>query len=128
MEEQIKVEKAGWNLAEHFISQLAGLIQGASRYYIECDYIKAFAHMRAARMLINPNLSAEEKTALLDLERKFVESLKQTIAKGFEQTEKIALAKVQVFLLYGEYSDKVMDLLKKYGFLVPPKEDKTKLN
>lgn len=122
-----EVEKVGWNLAVHILQEIGMLLQGASTNYIGNNYIKAFSYLRAIRMRI-PELSKDERIILIDLENKYAKLSYMAQGKGFTYTEKSNEANYEIFKLYSTYNDLVVGYLKQYGYLIPPKEDKTNLN
>jgi hypothetical protein len=129
MEElEIKPEQVGWNLAQFIVLQLSELLHGASTNYISGNYIKAFSYLRALRLRITPVLSIDERTNSIKKEKEIFQNISIAISKGFISTEQNQTARERVFILYGDYNDFLMDLLKKYNFYVPTKEDRTNLN
>ena len=123
-----EIKEVGWNLAQHIIFELSERLGGANESYIAGNYPKAFNNMKAVRMRITPSLSKEQKADLTIKENQFARQYALSVSKGFGHTEKQALALSKVYILYGEYNDLVMECLKQYGYLIPPKEDKTNLN
>ena len=123
-----KIEQAGWNLAQHIIIELSKSLNGATENYISGHYSKAFSFLRGVRMRISPSLTPDEKDSLIKKEKELFKYTNSAKTDSFNSTSEQKIAFAKVFLLYGEYNDLIMDNLKRYGFLIPPKEDKTKLN
>lgn len=125
MEENVQV---GWNLAQSLLQEIASLLEGASRAYIAGNYPNAFNHLRAVRMRISPSLKKEEHKEMTEKESGFAKWYGQSISTGFSQTKMQSFSAFKVFQIYGQYNDLLMQALGKYGYLIPPKEDKTNLN
>ena len=126
--EKIKTEQVAWNLAEHLIWEISNLLQNASNNSISGGYNKSFYNLRAIRLRITPYLDEEEKADMIRLEKRLFLALSRSTSSSFSSTEDNKNARIEVFEKYGEYNDSIMYALKRYGFLVPEKEDKTKLN
>ena len=109
------------------INEITYALQGASRYYIAGNPAKALYYLQTVRMRISANLDEEENNELRKIEKKFMEDIRKASYRGFEQTEKQKEYFVQVCITYTYYNDLVMKYLKKYGYLIPPKEDNTRL-
>lgn len=128
MDEAKKFE-SGWNLASAIIIELSRLLQSASSCYVNGNIGKAFYYLRAVRMRISSNLEKEEKGKLTEKEGELYENINLSKTHGFSNpSEKTIKARRKVFELYGEYNDLLMDYLKQYGYLIPAKKDRTKMN
>ena len=120
-------EKVGWNLAQGILQEISNLLQGASRNYIDSNYIKAFSYLRAVRMRV-PELKEDELKIAIDKENQFAMLSYQAQGKGFTYSKNATEASLLIYRLYGKYNDLILGYLKKYGYLIPPKEDRTNLN
>lgn len=120
-------EKVSWNLSQGIINEISYLLQGASRYYISGNISKALFYLQSVRMRISSNLTKEEIEGLREIEKEFMININKTITKGFEKTDKQREGFVNVCITYTKYNDLVMSYLGKYGYLIPPKEDNTRL-
>lgn len=123
--EETSTEIVSWNLSQGIINEISYLLQHASQYYISGNPPKALYYLQSVRMRISPNLSEEEIKELRKLENEFMISIQKSVTRGFEKTDGQKEAYVNVCAKYTIYNDKVMNALKKYGYLIPPKEDKT---
>jgi hypothetical protein len=54
-----------------------------------------------------------------------MENIRKASYRGFEQTEEQKGYFTKVCIVYTFYNDLIMSCLKKYGYLIPPKEDRT---
>jgi hypothetical protein len=125
--EENTTEKVSWNLSMGIINEITYALQGASRYYIAGNPAKALYYLQTVRMRISANLDEEENNKLRLIEKDFMENIRKSSYRGFEQTEKQRQSFVKVCIIYTYYNDLIMSYLKKYGYLIPPKEDNTRL-
>lgn len=129
MSDEPRVEESSWNLAQWLIMELADLLKRANNFYIKRQFKEAFFCMHAIRYRISANLLEEEMQQLQSLEEQInKEIILSKPADGFNNfTQENYAAINRLTKLYGTYNDNIMKSLKKYGYLIPPKEDKTNL-
>ena len=123
--EQEKIEESGWNLAQHIIREISLLLYKASQSFVAANFNVAMQNLQAIRLRIAPNLESKELKTLEYIEIKFLKQLPKTRATGFNTGD--PKATTETYKLYKEYNDVLMGYLKKYGYLIPPKKDKTRL-
>ena len=119
------VETVGWNLSQGIINEITYLLQGATRYYIAGNIPKALYYLQGVRMRISPHLDEKEMGEMRRIEKDFMANIHKASTKGFARTDNQKGAYVSVCIIYTLYNDLLMGHLKKYGYLIPKKEDRT---
>jgi len=122
-------DEVSWNLSQLFINEIGNLLNEASRNYVNRNYSKSFDDLKAVSMRVVAYLNEEEIEKLDKLEKNFYKNSNNTIKNGFEKpTIKILKAlKLQLYY-YTEYNNCLLKLLRKYGLLIPLKEDTTEMS
>jgi len=130
-------KKVAWNLSEGLIRQIDLLLQASSVNYVGGKFATFFENLKAVRMKIIQSLTPGERQQFKTLETEtysyldVLASLRDPRA-GFENPAKIRAwyieSKPKLILALDKYNDLLMDTLDKYGYLIPPKEDKTKMS
>jgi hypothetical protein len=111
--------QASWNLAQHIILEISGHLSNAGRNFLLGKLNKYFWYMNLIKRRIIPFMNPEER---MDLK------LKEDKLKELEPKWSVRPISVPEFsTLLEEYDCSIMDLLRKYGLLVPPKKDHTTL-
>jgi len=92
-----------------------------------------FRNLKGIKMIIIANLSKEEREKFKKKEEALSSVLSGiTMAKtGFDLSKQIEFTKKngkEITQNLEDYSEAIMDTLKKYGYLIPAKETKTNLN
>lgn len=126
-----KTEQASWNLSQAMINELANLLSAASYHFVRGRYGQSLIHLEAVRMRLAATITNDERQEFRDLEKTLHTLLNQeTSIHPFEQesifkwnTESLP----KIHELLDIYNEKLMLCLKKYGLLIPPKEDKTRM-
>lgn len=129
IEGSAEIEKqVGWNLASGIIQEINHHLQNASNNYVKGQYGKAFDFLKAVAMRICSNLEEDELKELQELENKL--HLLRLSAKdktGFKVPLKSKQASYELWKSLDQYNFKLMVYLKKYGYLIPPKKDKSQM-
>ena len=128
-------EEVAWNLSQAIIDQIGLLISSFVKNYKVYDYEKAFRDMKSIRLIIVANLNTNERTDTKSKEKSLDFLLSQrsfaSNKDGFDNTKQIEFSKKNgkdLIKNLDDYVELLMDLLKKYGYLIPVKEDKKNLN
>lgn len=126
-----KVELSSWNLSMAIITELAGLLSNASGSFVRRDYETTLQNLEAIRLRLAANINNEEREDFMEIEIKLhklfgikvsIDPLSREASKNWF-TEHVP----KIHKLLDEYNWKIMIALKKYGLLIPPKVDKTKM-
>ena len=125
-----KKNKVSWNLAEQLIQELGDLLKEASYYYTRKDFDRAFGILQAIRMRIVDRLTDDELDKLVCKETQLYLLGKQKTKKGdFQQpTTKSIESAYQFWKGLDEYNTILLRVMRKYGYLMGSKTDKTVLN
>lgn len=138
--------QVSWNSAQFLISEISNLRSRANTFRLQRDYGNAFECLRCVKATTIQSFSKEEREQLRKKEMEFSECLqfqKMVRPKGFgsdltfpgeveqDKTGKMKaemLRKIKnIIPLYEEYNELLADLLEKYGYLIPVKEDASKM-
>ncbi|MBS3099354.1 hypothetical protein J4462_04020 [Candidatus Pacearchaeota archaeon] len=114
-----------WNLSQALIISISQLLDRASRLFLAGDLINSFWSYREAKFQMIPSLNEEERTNMNNLEDQFLIKRKRTRLMTKEEYKRRLNQASQI---YETYRVNLMDLLKKYGFYISPKKDKTSIN
>ena len=103
--------------------QISILLTNADTGFVAGSLGIGMRNLKAVRLKISSNLDEKERKELDEEEQKFWKSFNITKTKGFDvpSTKNLAGA----YDKYSEYNDLLMKYLKKYGFMIPNKTDKT---
>lgn len=71
--------------------------------------------MKAVKFRFIQSLDTDERTGLKKLEKNFVKGIKEN-KKGY------------MAYIYEEYTEKIMDHLESYGYLIPKKKDSKRIS
>ncbi len=119
--------QAGWNLGQHLIDDIGELLHSARISFVNGNIQKYYWDFYMVRKTVEPFMS----------EKELVEGIKQEIeieniigvcnSKPVTTEDKIKVIEVRkkLNILLKKYDGSVMSYLRKYGFLVPPKKDRT---
>jgi len=140
MENQTKkTEEASWNLSQHLINEIAGLLKSAS-YLISGNDTRedallriqgCFKSLRAIRFRMVSYLTTEEVKSFRSKEDNFDKLIIPPCvntgfgSKEYDKWELKSLKELPKEI--DQYNQSIMNALKKYGLLIPPKEDRTKM-
>jgi len=131
MVENTEKEQASWNLSQAIITELAGLLQSASRCFVAGLYNKALVNLEAIRMRIAYYLSPEERKEFREMEQEshlILNKKKALHDFDMESRRKWLLeSQPKIHVLLDKYNEKIMFCLKQSGLLIPQKEDKTRM-
>lgn len=139
--------QVSWNSAQFLIMEISTLRANANQYCLKGDYIKAFECLRAVKRSTIQSFKSNDRLLLKAKEKEFEECLRfQKLVKpqGFsrelnfpkgineEETRKLKrelLKKINnIVPLYEDYSELLSDLLEKCGYLIPAKQDASKMS
>lgn len=107
-----QVDQVEWNLSSALITEIQSLLSISSRLYLSGNLKKAFWSLKAVKLRFIQSLETKEREELKEIEKKFNES---------KDTNKTAY-------VYDVYTEKIMDLLQAYGYLIPLKKDHTRIS
>lgn len=121
-----KDEKVGWNLAQSIIQEIGDLLASASRCYVRVDFDGMMKNLIAIRLRLV--LKEDEIEKLQNIEKGFWVAYNKSTTNQFKNITKEQIKALnESHTKAKQYSDILMALLKEYGYLIPPKEDTTKL-
>lgn len=127
---------------------MSNLRASANSHCLKGDYAKAFECLRAVKRSVIQSFRKQEREALKQKEKEFEECLsirnfikpigfsnQLNFPKEFfkeeskvENVKKEILNKIKnIVPLYEQYNEMLSDLLEKYGYLIPIKEDASKM-
>ena len=111
-------QKVGWNINSAHSQFISGLLIKANRLHLEGLFHDWYWHLSALRDNINHELNKEERDELSNMER--------DIDRSSEHSTRTRLRsdKIKYHNNIRQYEWKILDLMKKLGYL-PSKEDKT---
>ncbi|MGA2130632.1 MAG: hypothetical protein ABSG05_03425 [Candidatus Pacearchaeota archaeon] len=126
-------QEVAWNLSQAIIEQIAIILNAATNNYIRYNFETCFRNLKAIRMIIVANLKQDEREKFVEKEKELNNTfgLQVTTYSGFNLSKKVEFSKnygSELIKNLDSYSELLMDTLKKYGYLIPPKEDKKNLN
>jgi len=112
--------EASWHLAPHLINFFGNHLTLSGSNFLAGRLDKYFWHLNLIKRRLMPFLKEDEQIEIRILDKEL---------KTLEPMWKIKPMKVNVEFSnkLEEYDSMIMKFLKKYGFLVPPKEDRTQL-
>ncbi|HEC37461.1 hypothetical protein LCGC14_0476660 [marine sediment metagenome] len=108
-------DQVEWNLSSAVIGQIQSLLEISSRAYLNGNLSKAFWCLKASKFRFIQSLNPKERKSLRNMEMKFMKAMKQR-------------KKSMMAYLYEEYTEKLMDYLEAYGYLIPKKKDSTRIS
>lgn len=123
MEEE-RIEEPILNLSQHIINEIAELLSEANKSFVRSDFNNAMQNLQAVRLRISQNLQKKELEELESIANQFMERLPKTKAVGFNTADPKAVA--EVYGLYKEYNDLIMNHLKKQSLLIPTSKKQRK--
>ena len=112
--------QASFNLAQHFIFTIAGYLTEGGTHFLNGRLDKYFWSLVLVKRRIYAFLEPDEKLGIDALEREIKGEIPKLIIKTSYSEPKI-VEKLE------NYDAMIMEYLRKYGLLVPPKRDRTKL-
>jgi len=128
LEEIEKPQEVSWNLSMILIAEIGNLLNHASNNYVKRNYGKAFDYLKAVKMRVVAYLSKDEINKLSDMEDKAYKYIEFSKPKGFNPIgESYYENTFKLWKLLDEYNTFLFSLLRKYGLLIPMKEDTSKL-
>lgn len=128
MIEDNRTEEVSWNLSQILISEIGNLLNNASHNYVKRNYAKTFDYLKAVKMRIVAYLSEAEIKNLCILEEKAYKYMEVRKPHGFKPiTPEQSKNNFLLWKLLDEYNTTLFILLRKYGLLIPMKEDTSKL-
>ena len=124
-----KEQKVSWNLAEALIQELGDLLKEASKNYIRNDFDKSFGILKAIRMRVVDRLKDEELEMFIGMENQMYLLSKQKKAKGDfgVQSRENLESSYRFWRMLDDYNNKLLRTMRKYGYLMESKGDRTKL-
>lgn len=126
-------QEVAWNLSQAIIDEIALRLSHAVNDYIHYDFESCFRNLKAIKMIVIANLDDEEREEFLGMEIELGKLLggMSNVKSGFQIHKQLKFSKengTSILQKLDEYSEFLMDTLKDYGYLIPPKEDKRNLN
>lgn len=130
MEKSDNKEKVSWNLAEALIEELGDLLKQASRNYVQNNFDKVFSILKAIRMRIVDRLTDEELKMFIDMEDNlYILSNKKKQTGDFGKPNKETIESGYKFWkTLDNYNNTLLKTMRKYGYLIGAKQDKTQLS
>lgn len=138
--------EVAWNSAQFLIQEVSRLRHEANIYYQRKDFLNAFESLKAVKLSVIQSLQPEERTKLKNKEQEFYEArncFKISRPIGFQTRLNIPkefLGEKQVearnkFLekvssiprIFEDYSEMLSDMLERAGYLIPVKQDASKM-
>jgi len=104
-----------WNLSSAVIGEIQTLLGISNRSYLNGNLSKAFWCLKAVKFRFIQSLNTEERNGLKKLEKSFMLGIKER-KKGY------------MAYIYEGYTEKIMDLLELYGYLIPKKKDSKRIS
>lgn len=126
-----QVKEVSWNLSEAIIREIAEHLSKANSYHIQHIYDKQFDCLHSVKMRIIQRLDMYEINVLDNMEDIIYFNIHLINKKksGFERDSEIHISnKYQLWKNVEKYNNLIMSALKKYGYDIPSKEDKTMMN
>lgn len=124
-----KEQKVSWNLSESLIQEIGDLLKEASRTYIQNHFDKTFSILKAVRMRIIDRLKDDELKIFVDMENKMylLSKLKNNREDFGAQSLENLKYSYEFWKLLDDYNNMLLKTMRKYGYLIQAKEDKTRL-
>ncbi len=127
------VKKVSWNVSQGIINEIAHRRSYANTFFVNGDIKKAFNTLISIKQSVIQSFSAEQRTSLEEIEKKFNRCsgfLSRASSNSFnkEIRESFQLAKSLATKIYSKYNDALMDLLNSYGYLIGEQTDSSKMN
>ena len=125
MEEQTeeKPKEVGWNLAHYIVEGISQLLFQSAQANAHNNFSDSMSHLKSIRFVISADLTADELKDLDTTEGEFFVSWSKSKPRGFNEVDHVELGKA--YMLHKKYSDLLMVVLKKYGYYIPIKKDKS---
>lgn len=120
------VGEVAWNLASMITLQIGGLLSNADQFFVNRSFGNAMSNLKAVRLKISSNISVKEMNELDKKEGNFWFSFNRSKIKTSDNHD-LKKFRSNSYVLYCQYNDLLMGYLKKYGFLIPNKKDKTNM-
>lgn len=108
--------KAGWNLAEPMIFDIANRLRTARDNLLSGNLETYYWNLETIMRMMYGFISEEDRREVFEQELKIQKYIPLTLYK-----------KSEFSMLVKKYDNLVMVILHKYKFLIPPKADKTRL-
>ena len=126
-QEQIQTEeqafKASWNLAQQLINNIGELLSASALENAKNEFAQSMSYLKSIRFLIVADLTLNEISALDKIEYGFFLAWTKSRPSGFNETDPKEI--MVAYKLHKEYANLLMVALKHYGYLIPPKKDKS---
>ena len=105
-------DKVSWNISQGLLIDISNTLAHANNYYLRGNTSKWFYYLKAVKMRVIQSLKPDERKEFSSKESKITNSnpLKDNVS-----------------LLIEEYNELLMDKLNKYGYLIRPELDSTKM-
>ncbi len=111
----IQPDQVEWNLSSALIAEIQSLLSISNRAYLGGNLARAFWCLKTVKFRFIQSLDKEERGVLKELEKKFIKAIR-------------AKQKPVMAYLYEEYTEKIMDFLQQYGYLIPKKKDSKRIS
>lgn len=108
-------DQVEWNLSSALIAEIQNLLSISNRAYLNGNLIKAFWCLKAVKFRFIQSLDPEERKELKELEKDFTKAIKE-----HKKSERA--------YIYEHYTEKIMDFLQLYGYLIPLKKDSKRIS
>ncbi len=110
--------EVAWNLSQALISEIQNLLLLASSKYNRGEIQKAFYYMKSVKLRFIQSLDKTERNALKKIELSFIKLKLKYYGRDLSGRQSST---------YEFYTEKIMDLLNDYGYLVPLKKSSHKI-
>ena len=121
--------ESSWNLSEHLIDDIAATLHAARVSFRSGEMDSYYWDFYMIRKTLEAFMEEDELKKSIILENEIESLIKVFKDKPITNEDKIKICNIikVVNKNLKEYDGMVMNLLRKYGFLVPPKKNRTKL-
>lgn len=129
MSEEEKTFQASWNLSQYMTQTIMEYINNGCRELSNYNLSSAFKQFEACKLLVTPYFKKDERRWFEIRENIIMKRIYLDMNDDIEQeNNKIYYAnRLKLERSLKEYASYLMDLLRKYNFLVSEKEDSTQM-
>ena len=108
-------DQVEWNLSSALIAEIQSLLSISNRAYLSGNLSKSFWCMKTVKFRFIQSLNPDERTSLKTIEMNLIKAMREK--KGGWMA-----------YLYENYTEKIMDYLQLYGYLIPLKKDSKRIS
>jgi len=118
-----KNEKVSWNLAQNLVMEIGEILHESTKAYLSGDIIKWFFQQKAIKMLVVSSLGKDERKIMSDRETVISQLIKPATSEFVSPKVNQRAVRAKLAFLVEKYSECLMDLLEKYGYLISKREN-----